>query len=82
MLKILNYVVPEDLKPFVDFDTLKQLPDMHVSRRMLISQSDTIYEAKLNENAEDLGELRAEFLALKHAHDKKYFLSSTVKSIY
>ena len=51
VLKILHYVIPEDLKPFVDFASLKQLPDMHVSTRMLISQSDTIYEAKLNENA-------------------------------
>ena len=51
VLKILNYVVPEDLKPFIDFPSLKQFSDMHVSSRMLISQSDTIYEAKLNENA-------------------------------
>ena len=51
VLKILHYVIPEDLKPFVDFASLRQLPDMHISGRMLVTQSDTIYEAQLNENA-------------------------------
>ena len=48
--KILHYAVPEDLKPYIDFSTLKIMPDTHVSSRLAISQSDTIYEAALNQD--------------------------------
>ena len=48
--KILHYAVPEDLKPYIDFSTLKIMPDTHVSARLAISQSDTIYEAALNQD--------------------------------
>lgn len=48
--KILHYAVPADLKPYIDFSTLKIMPDTHVSARLAISQSDTIYEAALNQD--------------------------------
>jgi hypothetical protein len=51
VLKILLYIVPENLKPFIDFDSLKMLSDMHITDKLLLSQSDTIYEAALNEQA-------------------------------
>ena len=51
VLKILLYIIPEHLKPFIDFDSLKMLSDMHITDKLLLSQSDTIYEAALNENA-------------------------------
>ena len=50
VLKILNYTIPENIKPFIDFSTLQPLPDTHVNTKLEISQSDTIYEAALNEN--------------------------------
>ena len=48
VLKILHYVIPPDLKPFIDFSTLKTLTDTHISDKLLLTQSDTIYEAALN----------------------------------
>jgi hypothetical protein len=48
--KILQYAVPADLKPYIDFSTLKIMPDTHISSRLAISQSDTIYEAALNQD--------------------------------
>jgi hypothetical protein len=51
VLKILHYIVPKDLKPFINFDSLKMLPDVHITDKLLLTQSDTIYEAELNENA-------------------------------
>lgn len=128
LLKILNHVIPPDLKPYIDFSTLKIFSDTHISDKLLLSQSDTIYEAAFNENtlpepirhdpelphfrfyflsefksskpsqpidfpkylvldlqamsdeliknAEDLGELRAAFIALKHAQDKQFFIDN------
>jgi Putative transposase, YhgA-like len=49
VLKILLYIVPKELKPFINFDSLKILSDIHISDKLLLSQSDTIYEAALNE---------------------------------
>ncbi len=49
VLKILFFIVPEELKPFINFDSLKMLSDVHISDKLLLSQSDTIYEAALNE---------------------------------
>ena len=51
VLKILNYVIPIDLKPFIDFSTLKIITDTHVDSKLSVTQSDTIYEAALNIHA-------------------------------
>lgn len=51
VLKILHYVIPNDLKPLIDFSTLKPFSDMHISGKLLVTQSDTIYEAALNKDA-------------------------------
>jgi Putative transposase, YhgA-like len=51
VLKILHYIIPKDLKPFINFDSLKILSDVHITDKLLLTQSDTIYEAELNENA-------------------------------
>lgn len=47
VLKILQFAIPPNLKPFIDFSTLKILPDTHVTDKLNISHSDTIYEAEL-----------------------------------
>ena len=51
VLKILLYAIPENLKPYIDFSTLKMLPDTHISDKLHISHSDTIYEAAINKAA-------------------------------
>jgi predicted transposase YdaD len=48
VLKILQYSVPEDLKPFIDFSTLTKSSETHVDEILQITYSDTIYEASLN----------------------------------
>ncbi len=45
VLKILDYSLPPELKLFIDFATLKPLPDLHVDESLQITYSDTIYEA-------------------------------------
>ena len=49
--KILTYAIPDDLKPFIDFSTLKKVSDAHIDDKLAITYSDTIYEAALNKNA-------------------------------
>jgi Putative transposase, YhgA-like len=51
VLKILHYTVPDDLKVYVDFSTLKMLPETHIDDQLRITHSDTIYEAALNKEA-------------------------------
>jgi Putative transposase, YhgA-like len=51
VLKILQYFVPENLKPFIDFSTLNKSSETHVDEILQITYSDTIYEAKLNKAA-------------------------------
>ncbi len=51
VLKILDYAIPIDLKPYIDFSTLKIMPDTHVSIKLSVTQSDTIYEAEINVHA-------------------------------
>ena len=51
VLKILQYSVPENLKPFIDFSTLSKSSETHVDEILQITYSDTIYEARLNEAA-------------------------------
>ena len=48
VLKILQYIIPPNLKSFIDFSTLKIVSDMHISDKLLPTQSDTIYEAVLS----------------------------------
>jgi Putative transposase, YhgA-like len=50
VLKILQYAIPEELKLFIDFSTLKNLSDAHVDETLSITYSDTIYEALLNKD--------------------------------
>ena len=49
--KLLRFMIPEDLKYYIDFSTLKMMPDSHITEKLRISYSDTIYEASLNLNA-------------------------------
>ena len=51
VLKILQYSVPENLKPFIDFSTLNKSSETHVDAVLQITYSDTIYEASLNKEA-------------------------------
>jgi Putative transposase, YhgA-like len=46
--KLLDYAVPEELKNFIDFSTLKKLSETHIDEKLAITYSDTIYEAALN----------------------------------
>jgi predicted transposase YdaD len=48
VFKFLQYAIPEELKPFIDFDSLRMLPETYVSEKLHITHSDTIYEANLN----------------------------------
>jgi hypothetical protein len=48
VLKFLNYALPSPIKPFIDFSTLRQMPDSHISTKLRLTHSDTIYETQLN----------------------------------
>ena len=48
VLKILQYAVPNELKHYIDFSTLKRSSDTHIDEVLDITYSDTIYEASLN----------------------------------
>ncbi len=50
-MKILQYAIPENLKAYIDFSTLKKQPDTHVDEVLEITYSDTIYEAALKKEA-------------------------------
>jgi Putative transposase, YhgA-like len=49
--KILQYSVPENLKPFIDFSTLTKSSETHVDEVLQITYSDTIYTAEVNKSA-------------------------------
>ena len=51
VLKILHYAIPENLKAYIDFSTLKKQPDTHVDEILQITYSDTIYEAAVKKEA-------------------------------
>jgi hypothetical protein len=51
VLKILQYSVPENLKPFIDFSTLHKTSETHVDEVLQITYSDTVYEAAVNKEA-------------------------------
>jgi hypothetical protein len=51
VFKILQYVLPNYLKPFIDFSTLKKSSETHVDEILQITYSDTIYTADLNKAA-------------------------------
>ncbi len=49
--KILQYSIPNDLKPFIDFSTLRKSSETHVDEVLNITYSDTVYTADLNESS-------------------------------
>jgi hypothetical protein len=51
VFKILQYSVPENLKPFIDFSTLAKSSETHVDELLQITYSDTIYTAAINKEA-------------------------------
>ena len=46
--RLLMYYVPEHLKKYMDFSTLKLLSDTHIDKRLKVTFSDTIHECMLN----------------------------------
>jgi hypothetical protein len=48
VLKLLLHYIPKDIQPFMDFDTLKVVPDSQVSGKLKFTQSDSIHECALN----------------------------------
>ncbi len=93
VLKILQYIIPPNLKPFIDFSTLKIVSDMHISDKLLPTQSDTIYEAVLNlaalpekvRNDKDIPPFRfcflGEFKSSKPSEPIDFQLDDYIKSI-
>jgi hypothetical protein len=51
VLKILQYSVPNNLKPYIDFSSLRKASETHVDEVLQITYSDTIYTADLNKDA-------------------------------
>jgi hypothetical protein len=49
--KILQYSLPADLKPYIDFSTLRKSSETHVDELLQITYSDTVYLADLNKSA-------------------------------
>ena len=45
--RFLMYKIPNSLKPFIDFSTLKLLSDTHIDKRLKATYSDTIHECLL-----------------------------------
>ncbi len=45
--RFLMYKIPDTLKPFIDFSTLKLLSDTHIDKRLKATYSDTIHECLL-----------------------------------
>ena len=46
--KLLRYALDDDIIPFVDFSTLKPVPDTHIDKRLRISYSDSVHECAFN----------------------------------
>lgn len=46
--KLLRYALDESIIPYINFSTLKPLPDTHIDKRLRISYSDSIHECELN----------------------------------
>jgi hypothetical protein len=49
--KILQYALPESLKQYIDFSTLRKSSETHVDEVLEITYSDTIYVAELQKSA-------------------------------
>ncbi len=47
VLLLLNRYIPPDLKQYVDFSTLKPLPDAHIDNKLVAQYSDSIQECAL-----------------------------------
>ncbi len=45
--RFLMYKIPDSVKPFIDFSTLKLLSDTHIDKRLKATYSDTIHECLL-----------------------------------
>ena len=45
--RFLTFKLPDSLKPFIDFSTLKLLSDTHIDKRLKATYSDTIHECLL-----------------------------------
>ncbi len=49
--KLLRYALDDNIIRFVDFTTLKPVPDTHIDKRLRISYSDSIHECAFNTDA-------------------------------
>ena len=50
-LKLMRYYIPKQLQKYIDFSTLKLLPDTHIDKVLNPTYSDTIHECMLNKVA-------------------------------
>ncbi|MBL7816309.1 MAG: Rpn family recombination-promoting nuclease/putative transposase [Saprospiraceae bacterium] len=47
VLLLLNRYIPDDLKPYIDFTSLKLLPDAYIDNRLVAQYSDSVHECRL-----------------------------------
>jgi hypothetical protein len=48
VLKLLRHYIPQNIQPYIDFTTLKDITDTLVSSKLKLTQSDSVHECVLN----------------------------------